>query len=209
MDTFDMDKMSNKMTAEDLMRANMAADDEMDSLKDKVKEYNECLEQMQRLVEDSVTRLEKAQVDNSEINRLVEVAIDRINEVQRDTAYQINAEVQTVLENFKLGLSERPDELEELRSILSDMPGDSEELKILFSEKMDVSYEYVHKECVKVYRNVQAVVKEENAKIIDSVGSTLREYREKIKGLNNVTTAAMLLALGTFILQLLSLIGLF
>ena len=49
MDTF-MDKLAQKLNAQEMIRANSAADaEEMDQLKSQLREYDECLAQMQQV----------------------------------------------------------------------------------------------------------------------------------------------------------------
>ena len=51
MDMF-MDKLAQKLNAQEMIKANLAADaEEMNQLKSKVKEYSDCLEQVQKLAE--------------------------------------------------------------------------------------------------------------------------------------------------------------
>ena len=48
MDTF-MDKLAQKLNAQEMIKANSAADaEEMDQLKNQLREYDECLAQMQQ-----------------------------------------------------------------------------------------------------------------------------------------------------------------
>ena len=49
MDTF-MDKLAQKLNAQEMIKANSAADaEEMDQLKNQLREYDECLAQMQQV----------------------------------------------------------------------------------------------------------------------------------------------------------------
>ena len=49
MDTF-MDKLAQKLNAQEMIKANSAADaEEMDQLKSQLREYDECLAQMQQV----------------------------------------------------------------------------------------------------------------------------------------------------------------
>ena len=218
MDTF-MDKLAQKLTAQEMIKANMAADaEEMNKLKSKAKEYSECLEQMQRLVETGTARLDKAaeklenaKVDGSEINRLVEAGIVRINDVQKDTEAQINAEIKTeiktVLEEIKNQLNEKPEFLEDIKKLLEEKPSDLDETKKLLEEKLEPVNENVHKECVKVYRNVQAVVVEENNKQTDKLRDRLHALRSKVNAVMGVSIAALVVATASLVVQILNLLN--
>ena len=52
MDMF-MDKLAQKLNAQEIIRANTAADaEEMNKLKNQIAEYNECLTKLQQLIEE-------------------------------------------------------------------------------------------------------------------------------------------------------------
>lgn len=181
MDMF-MDKLAQKLTAQEMIKANMAADaEEMSRLKEKSKEYTECLEQVQKLVEEGVSKLEAAKVDGGEIDRLVSESIDKISQLQQNT-----------------------DVLDAL-----------EELKQQLNEKLEASNENVHKECVKVYRNVQAAVTEENNKQTESIkeavdaalGAAVKGFRGKLNAilvLSIISLAAALSGIALYVLNVLN-----
>lgn len=172
MDTF-MDKLAHKLAAQEMIKANMAADaEEMNKLKEKTKEYAECLEQVQKLAE---------------------AGVDRINETQKSTEAQMNAEVQAVLEELKAQLAEQPEALEELKKQLG--------------EKVAASNENIHKECVKVYRNVQAVVVEENGKQTEAVAGIVNGLRGKLNAILGVSITALILAIGSIVIQVLNMLN--
>lgn len=173
MDTF-MDKLAQKLTAQEMIKANTAADaEEMKRLKDQVKEYQDILEQMKELVADSVTKLEDAKVDGDEINRLVAEGIVKISEMQADT-----------------------EEIEKVQDAL-------EELEQTIGVKLDSANENIHKECVKVYRNVQASVAEENGKQTESVIAAVNGLKGKLKAILGVSIAALVVSVGGIVFQVL------
>lgn len=198
MDTF-MDKLAQKLTAQEMIKANAAADaEELNRLRGQIEEYNACLTQMQevnqelkavnkqmtqlmektivpqieKLVESGVVTLKEAKVDGSEINRLVEEGIAKFHELQQSTE----------------GL---------------------EQLQRQIDEKIEASTENVHKECVKVYRNVQAVLVEENGKQTESISSEINGLKGKCKSLLGISIAALILSLGSVVLQVLNLCNVF
>lgn len=86
MDMF-MDKLAQKMTAQEIIRANTTAEtEELNRLRNQVAEYNECLARLQQLIEEGAEKLQGPQVDGSELNRLVEESIDKIRSLQQDNA---------------------------------------------------------------------------------------------------------------------------
>ena len=241
MDTF-MDKLAQKLTAQEMIKANMAADaEEMNHLKEKNKEYAECLEQMQKLVADSVNKLENAKVDGGEINRLVEEGISKINQVRETTENQMNTEVLAALEELKKIAAAEPEVLQELK-ILPELQGHLNEIKTTngdvktaindidaavkavdatvkdvdttvksieneIKEKNESVNDNIHKECVKVYRNVQAVVVEENGKQTETLTGTVNALKGKLNAILGVSIAALILALGSIVIQVMNLLN--
>lgn len=193
MDTF-MDKLAQKMTAQEMIKANAAADaEEIDRLHDQIREYNQCLAEMRKvnqetrsaaaqlnrlmeetiepqvreLAENALSRLEEAKVDTSGIDRLVEEGISKIRELQR------NEEAFT-------------------------------ELREALGERFSQTEEYVHKENVKVYRNVQAVVTEESGKYGEAVERAVNVMTGKLNVVLGIAIAALVAAGGGIVFQLLT-----
>ncbi len=171
MDTF-MDKLAQKLTAQEMIKANAAADaEEMDKLRNQLKEYNDCLAKMQKLIADGEEKLSGAQVNGDELNRLVEESISKIQSIQADT-----------------------EKLDELKQIIA--------------EKLDNTSESVHKECVKVYRNVQAAVVEENGKQTESVkeelGIAVKSLKGKLNAVLGVSIVALLASIASVVFQVLT-----
>ena len=73
-----------------------------------------------------------------------------------------------------------------------------------------VSEENVHKECVKVYRNVQAVVVEENEKQTEAIAAKVKEnLGGKLNGVLGVSIAAVVLTVADIVLHVLSILHIF
>ena len=92
----------------------------------------------------------------------------------------------------------------------ADTPQDTDDDKL--TEKFATLEENVHKECVKVYRNVQAVVVEENSKQSDAVTETLSavgKMKGKTGAILNISIVALLASLGGILLQLMQIMGIF
>lgn len=173
MDTF-MDKLAQKLTAQEMIKANAAADaEEMKRLKNQLKEYQNILEQMQKLVADAADKLDHAKVDGDEINRLVAEGIVKISEMQADT-----------------------EGLEQLQETL-------DELEEAITTKFESANENIHKECVKVYRNVQASVAEENEKQTEKIVATVDGLKGKQKAILGVSIAALIASVGSVVFQVL------
>lgn len=210
MDTF-MDKLAQKLNAQEMIRANSAADaEEMGRLKNQIKEYNDCLAKLEKLLEDGAQKLEGAQVNGAELNRLVEESIAKISAMQKDTE-SIEA-MKTVLEELKIALgSTLTDQkttfgvaLEEQKNAMDTA---LEEQKAVLDAKLADCNENVHKECVKVYRNVQAVIVEENAKQSENVLNSINALKGKLNAVLGVSIAALVMALAGVILQVLNMLN--
>lgn len=114
-----MSKLSQRMTAQDTIKANFMADTaEKEQLKKQLLEYEAILQ--------SIRNLSLKQEENSE---LVTQILDKLEHVNGN----VNEQDNTAL-------------LQEIK------------------ECMSRSDEFTHKECVKVYRNVQALLDEQNKK---------------------------------------------
>lgn len=223
MDMF-MDKLAQKLTAQEIIKANTAADtEELNRLKNQVADYNDCLTKLQKLIEEGTAKLSGAQaVNGSEINRLVEESISKIKELGRDTA---------ALEEIRKALEERLDAMDKSVSVRLDAMDKavseqaavidktlSEKMGILeeklesgsdekMLERMNEAEENVHKECVKVYRNVQAVVVEESGKqnaLLEETSAGIKSYDGKLKIILGISVIAFITSLVGTILQVLS-----
>lgn len=99
MDTF-MDKLAQKLTAQEMIKANTAAEtEELNSLREQLAEYNACLEKFRRLVDEGAEKLRGSWADGAgesgagessaqisgEISRLVEESLQKIQALQQDT----------------------------------------------------------------------------------------------------------------------------
>lgn len=217
MDTF-MDKLAQKLTAQEMIKANTAADaEEMKKLKGQIKEYREILEQMQQLVKDGAAKLENAKVDGDEINRLVEESIAKINQIQAQP--QDTQKIQESMIQLKQSIVSKLDSVNEdwsqleqsMAAKLDSMPDSVGEkvdesmsrLEQSVTTKLDGANENIHKECVKVYRNVQAVVVEENNKQTESVVAAVKMLKGKIGAVLGVSIVALIAALGGIAFQVL------
>lgn len=239
MDIF-MDKLAQRTNAQEIIRANTTAEmEELDKLRSRVTEYNECLDKLQKLVNEGAAGIKSASGENvAEINRLVAASLAKIREIQQDASgleklgRQLeNANGQLEKLNGQLGnintqqdcvagqlgsmseqlktvsgeLSGKVDQLSrQLEEKEQEMPGDR------LDEKFAVADENVHKECVKVYRNVQAVVMEESGKQAETlaeISGKLNAARGRLGIVLGISAAALVFSLAGAVMQLLNLLG--
>lgn len=247
MDMF-MDKLAQKLNAQEIIRANSAADaEEMNKLKNQVEEYNDCLARLQKLIEEGTARLQSSQAESADVKRLAEESIGKIQAIQQDSTgfeelgkrleqlEKITAELGNGLEQLKQDTAGLGVEFGELKKNIGELGSSSgkleERIKELGSgfdtvekglggleegfqrlekgvqEQIGTADENVHKECVKVYRNVQAVVVEESEKqqkAVEEAGKAAGSLGGKINAVLGISVAALIFSLAGVILQLLS-----
>jgi len=190
MDTL-MDKLAQKFTAQEMIKANAAAEAaELHRTREQVKQYDACLlemqkmnvetkavlEQMKKTLSENLEQFKNAEVPTDGLNELIESGLGRIKELQLSTE-DIQADV-------KLNLEEKCGELTE----------------------------FVHKENVKVYRNVQAVIVDEMKNQSESLEAQFRRMIKKQNGILGLSITALVfavLAAAGVALQLLMEFGIF
>lgn len=168
MDNF-MDKISQKLNSQEIIRANAAADaaalenleKQLNLFKEQMVKYDDCLQEMRKL---NLKNIESAQE--------VQVLADKANEKLDKTAGEVEAlSVSKIKETSDLSIAginktldeslakiaeikENPDSIEKLTNDLADIQA---KMDGLFKNLED----YLHTDNVKVYRNVQAAMIEE------------------------------------------------
>ncbi len=246
MDIF-MDKLAQKINAQEIIKANTTAEiQELNGLRSRVAEYNECLDRLQKLVDENAAGLKGASRETTaEIKRLVEESLAKIRAIQQDASGleklggqigDMRAQVDSVngqlgnvdgqLGDMKVQVDSINGQLGSMSAQLGEAKGELanklEQLSVRLEEKPDENpgdgleerftavEENVHKECVKVYRNVQAVVVEESGK----QGEALAEMSEKLNAMKGrlgivlgISVAALVFSLAGAVLQLLDLLG--
>ena len=189
MDTF-MDKLAQKLTAQEIIRGNLAADaEEMDTLKDQVKDYQECIDQVKalsELMERKMNNVPEIDENLDRLRRLIDMKFSELPGV-------IEGRLDSKLE------ARNDDKLDEK---IEGIPG-------MLDEKFQNTRESVHKECVKVYRNVQAVVVEESSKQIIAQADEMKTVRDEVQKAKLMSTIAMGAAVLGVILQVLSVLKVF
>ena len=185
MDMF-MDKLAQKLNAQEIIRANTAADaEEMNKLKNQIAEYNDCLAKLQKLIEEGTVVLQNAEAGSEDIHCLAEEAIGKIQAIQQNNA----------------GLEQMSGQLaQKLEHVETEMGNKLETMSAAVDEN-------THKECVKVYRNVQAVVVEESGKQIEASEKTSKSVNAlggKVGAVLGISVAALVFSLASVILQILS-----
>lgn len=202
MDNF-IDKLAQKFSAQEIIKANAQAEaEEMKKLQLQVAEYERILQEIRRL-----------NYKNTELSEQLETMIgentDKIQAMKEDEQKLVSAlrditDEQT--RNREADLEKR-----EAERIEKEKGGEDElaALRELLEEKFRSSDEFVHKENVKVYRNVQAVVVEELKKHAQSgkagdedIKNTAGMFANNVeKNLSKKINAVMIISILSLILS--------
>mgnify|MGYP003290666029 FL=1 len=164
MDNF-IDRLAQKFIAGEVIRANSAAEErEMKKLREQVAEYERCLQEMRKIQltnTQSAQNLHDMMVENADgIRKLTQESLGKLANVQLEADAQ-NADAKKAVDAAATAMAKMEEQVlkmqETVASLSEDLNKNQEEMKECF-EKAD---DFLHKENVKVYRNVQAVVVEE------------------------------------------------
>ena len=253
MDIF-MDKLAQKINAQEIIKANTTAEiQELNALRSRVAEYNECLEKLQKLIDENAAGIKGVSGEAAaEMKRLVDESIARIRAIQQDASGLeklgeqlggVSGQVNKLGEQLggvggqveKLGgqlggvggqveklsgqlgsvstqlgetKEEIADRLERLSLRLEEKS--EEDIGAGLEEKFSAAEENVHKECVKVYRNVQAVVMEESGKQSEALAETsgkVNAMKGRLGLVLGISVVALVFSLAGAVLQLLDLLG--
>ncbi len=220
MDMF-MDKLAQKLTAQEIIRANTAADaEELNQLKKHAADYSDCLAKLQKLIDEENARLAEAKRESGEaVSCLAEECTGGIRELRQSMEEQqgILEGLRQTLTGLQQTLAGQQDEaLAELQTKVTEQltavekaVSDNLEKQAdggRLEERLNLIEENVHKECVKVYRNVQAVVVEESGKqkeAAEAVAAGVAAVKGRLGAVLGVSAAALVFSLASMILQIL------
>lgn len=211
MDMF-MDKLAQKLTAQEIIKANTAADvEELNKLKNQIAEYNECLVKLQKLIDDGSRKLAEAKENDAQAGRLAKQGLDNTLALRKEmeSLKEALGKLSAQCDNMDKSLTWRADtsakslgnKIDRLCTQMEDQkPGQ-------MLEKLDAVEENVHKECVKVYRNVQAVVVEETGKqaqALTEAKEAVEAVKAKMGTIFGVSIGAMVFSLAAILFQILA-----
>ena len=173
MDTF-MDKLAQKFTAQEIIKANSAAEAaELQRTREQVEKYNDCLQEM-KLVNDE-TKAVIAQMEQT-----LAAGMEQFK----------NAELP--LDGLRVLLETNLEKLQDLQEKSGNMQENlKEHMEAVSNNVMD----FVHKENVKVYRNVQAVVVDELKKQNEELAVKFEGITKRQRAIRNFAISAMVFAL--------------
>lgn len=189
MDNF-MDKVAQKLGAQEMIRANAAAEAaELENMekqlavfKEQMEKYDDCLQEMRRL---NLKNIESAQGVQSLAEKAGEKLDYTVGEVEAASVSRIKetsdisiAGINQTLSESLAKIAEIKESSDNLEQITEKMSGLQEKQQELFRNLED----FLHTDNVKVYRNVQAAMIEE----LEKQTAELKEGQERAVGSSRV-----------------------
>ncbi|MDE7205326.1 MAG: hypothetical protein K2O91_26275 [Lachnospiraceae bacterium] len=200
-----MDKLAQKFSAQEMIKANSQAEaEEMKRLQLQVSEYEKILQEMRKLNYRNTELSEKLDLmigDNADKiqgmkedeQRLIAALRDLTDEQTRNREAELERKEEERLER------ERAEELQKQNDISA--------ITALLENKFQKSDDFVHKENVKVYRNVQAVVVDEIKRCMESVQNERTVLKDELKKeLNAKLNKVMIFSILSTIISIVSVV---
>ncbi|MDE6620088.1 MAG: hypothetical protein K2K74_06300 [Lachnospiraceae bacterium] len=184
MDNF-MDKLAQKFSAQEMIKANSQAEaEEMKRLQLQVAEYEKILQEMRKLnyrntelsekleqmIGDNADKIQGMKEDEQ---RLLAALRDLTDEQTRNREAELEWKAQERIERERAEENQKQTDISAITELLEN--------------KFQKSDDFVHKENVKVYRNVQAVVVDEIKRSMENAQNERNELKNKLNAkLNKV-----------------------
>lgn len=195
MDTF-MDKLAQKLTAQEMIKANSAADAaELSRAKEQNAEYEAVLQKIKADSEKNAANAARIEQNAAKVEQNAVKAEQNAARIEQNAVKveELLAAGIAKIEEIQAGSQNT----EELNALLA-------ELKQVQAEQFEQLTDHVHKENVKVYRNVQAVIIEEAAKQNEISGKSCSAVSAKVNALLGVSIVALLLSAAGVVFQILA-----
>lgn len=198
MDNF-MDKVAQKLGAQEMIRANAAAEAaELENLekqltvfKEQMEKYDDCLQEMRKL---NLKNIESAQGVQSLAEKAGEKLDQTVGEVEAASVSRIKetsdisiAGINQTLSESLAKIAEIKESSDNLEQITEKMSGLQEKQQELFRNLEN----FLHTDNVKVYRNVQAAMIEE----LEKQTAELKEGQEKATSSSKVLLPFMIVTM--------------
>lgn len=204
MDNF-MDKLAQKFSAQEMIKANSQAEaEELKRLQMQVSEYEKILQEMRKL-----------NYKNTELSEKLDLMIgdnaDKIQGMKEDEQKLIAAlrdltDEQT--RNREAELERKEEErMEQERAKEIQKQADITAITDLLEDKFQRSDDFVHKENVKVYRNVQAVVVDELKRYTESAQNDKNRLDKRLNLVMTFSIVSMIVSTAGVILWALFVFG--
>lgn len=146
------------------------------------------------------------------VNRIMGERLESVDKALDERLEDMDTALDRRLENMNVSMEQRfaglDRTLEEKLSRL-DSKHDEDETESLQDKLLPIT-ETVHKECVKVYRNVQAVILEESGKQAESLGNVntgVQRVGKKLTKVFGISLAALLVSLVSAAIQIMNMLN--
>lgn len=204
-----MDKLAHKFSAQEMIRANSQAEaEEMKRLQLQVSEYEKILQEMRKLNYRNTELAEK-------LDLMIGDNADKIQGMKEDEQRLIAAlrdltDEQTRNREAELARKEE-ERVEQERTAENQKQTDLSAITDLLEDKFQKSDDFVHKENVKVYRNVQAVVVDEIKRCVESIQNDRSILKNELadevkKGLDKKLSKVMTFSVVSMVLSAVSIV---
>ena len=172
MDNF-IDKLAQKFIAGEVIKANSAAEErELKKLREQVAEYEKCLQEMRKIQlmnTQSAQNLHDFMVESAEnLRKLAQESLEKISDIRLDADTQ-KSEAKVTVDTATATMAKMEESVLKMQETVSALSEALEKNQVEIKEWFAQADDYLHKENVKVYRNVQAVVVEEVANKAESI----------------------------------------
>ena len=182
MDNF-IDRLAQKFIAGEVIKANSVAEEkELKRLREQVTEYEKCLQEMRKI---QMTNTQTAQnlhdlmVESTEnFRKMAKESTAKISDIQLDTEAQ-KAEAKKAVETAVLTMEQMEEKVVKMQETVAQLTDALEKNQQEVSQWFKQADDFLHKENVKVYRNVQAVVVEEVGNKADDIMKSQEEVAKK------------------------------
>lgn len=195
MDMF-MDKLAQKLNAQEIIRANTTAEtEELNKLRSRVAEYSDCLDKLAAMIADGSAKLEGVNVENADLQARTETIQSSV-EALKAAVEGNSGDIKGLAKDMETLLKESLQEISAMHFGIQAIVASSDE--------------NVHKECVKVYRNVQAVVVEEGTKQAENlaqVSAKVEAVKSKAGAAFGISIVTLVLVLSSVVMQVLELLN--
>lgn len=182
MDNF-IDRLAQKFTAGEVIRANAAAEErELRRLREQVAEYERCLQEMRKVQmtnTQTARNLHDLMVESTEgIRKLTQEGAAKIADIQLETEAQ-KAEAKKSVETAAYTMEKMEEKVVKMQETVAELTEALEKNQKEIAEWFKQADDFLHKENVKVYRNVQAVVVDEVAVKAENIMKSQEEAVKK------------------------------
>lgn len=192
MDTF-LNKLSQKVNAQEMIKANSAADTaKMEMMQQQMDKYDALLQEMRKVNLKTIENMEQ-------LKKVTDESLQKIEAVKETGG--IKEEMDSFIE--KTGRQQ-----EEIISLIAAANGQYEnimpEVKKQVEEVVKQSDDFLHKENVKVYRNVQAAMTEELDKQTEKLAAGQKDSAKCGKVIIPLSIVTILLLIADIVINLLN-----